>query len=198
MDRSRSSGGYPPTAAGRPARTSEPEWEICLAGDLSDKQSSLMESFTDLPRRSRGTVYMDSCGGSVYCGLSLAALIRLRGLRATAVALGECSSAALLPFAACARRFVTPHTTLLFHPMRWNSGIDIQLEEAAEWTRHFEYLEKDLDRLLVDLFDCDEDVIRKWTRPGRFVSGPEIVEAGLAQSLSLFRGDLWQQLQQLS
>ena len=45
-------------------------------------------------------------------------LLRYRQLEATAIVLGECSSAALMVFAACRRRFVTPYSTLLFHRMR--------------------------------------------------------------------------------
>src|SRR5436190_10683905 len=91
-------------------------WEIALAGDLTDKQMDLIDRLIEVPARSRGTVYFDSCGGSAYVGLSLAALIRLRGLDVTGVVLGECSSAALLPFAACRRRYVTPISYLFFHP----------------------------------------------------------------------------------
>ena len=73
------------------------EWEIAIAGDLTDKQNELFEQLLEVPRRSRGTIYFDSCGGSAYVGISLSGLIRLRGLRARGVVLGECSSAALLP-----------------------------------------------------------------------------------------------------
>lgn len=135
---------------------------------------------------SKGIIYFDSCGGSVYAGLSLATLIRARELRATAVVVGECSSAALMPFAACRTRFVTPLSTLLFHPMRWQSEEDVRLEEATEWARHFKQLETDLDGLLAKLFPMDAGLLQKWTRPGRFVSGKELVEAGLAQMFAPF------------
>ena len=108
-------------------------WEIVVCDDLTEKQTELSEQLVDVPRRSAGVIWFDSCGGSVYTGLALASLIRLRGLRATAVVAGECSSAALLPFAACERRIVTPHSTLLFHPVRWTGEQDMRLEDAAEW-----------------------------------------------------------------
>ena len=60
-----------------------------------------------------------------------ASIIRLRGLRVTGIVAGECSSAAILPFAACERRFVTPHSTLLFHPVRWASEEDFQAWMAS-------------------------------------------------------------------
>jgi len=94
---------------------------------------------------------------------------------------GECSSAALWPFAACQRRLVTAYSVLLFHPMKWQSEEHVQITEAAEWARHFEKLETDMDQLLAELFGVSSDVIARWVRPGRYVSGPELAEAGLAE-----------------
>jgi ATP-dependent Clp protease, protease subunit len=167
---------------------------VIVAGELSDKQGELHQRLIELPRNSRGIIYFDSCGGSAFIGLALASLIRLRGLKATGVVIGECSSAALLPFGACAERYVTPHSTLLFHMMRWQSEEQVRLEEAAEWARYFQVMEADQDRLVARLFQCDPDLLAKWNRPGRFVSGAELVEAGLARPLDLFDGDLWKQL----
>jgi len=169
-------------------------WEVAIAGDLTDKQTDLLERLVELPPGSRGTIYFDSCGGSAYVGISLAGIIRLRGLRATGVVLGECSSAALLPFAACTQRFVTAHSYLFFHPVRWSSEENVRIEEAAEWTRHFGVLEDEMDRLLAKLFDTPLETINAWTRPGRFLSGAEIVAAGLAQMVDLFSGDLRSQI----
>src|SRR5690606_4560234 len=124
----------------------------------------------------------------------LASIIRLRGLKADGVVAGECSSAALLPFAACERRYVTSHSTLLFHPVRWQSEEDVRLEEAAEWARHFQVMERDVDQLLARMFNCPEEKLRTWTRPGHFVTGQEMVEAGMAQMVDLFAGDVWSQM----
>jgi ATP-dependent protease ClpP protease subunit len=169
-------------------------WEVAIAGDLTDKQNELLDRLLDVPRGSRGTIYFDSCGGSAYVGISLAGIIRLRSLRAAGVVLGECSSAALLPFAACTQRFVTPHSYLFFHPVRWSSEENVRIEEAAEWTRHFGVLEDEMDRLLARLFDMPLEAINAWTRPGRFLSGAEIAAAGLAQMVDLFSGDLRTQI----
>ena len=122
---------------------------------MSDKQSDLLSRLVEVPRRSRGTIFFDSGGGSVYAGLALASVIRLRGLNVDGVVASECSSAALLPFAACTRRFVTPHSTLLFHPIRWQSDEEVRFEEAEEWARHFRLLEQDLDGLVARLFGCE-------------------------------------------
>ena len=139
-------------------------------------------------------IYFDSCGGSAYVGLALATLIRLRGLKATGVVVGECSSAALLPFAACEGRYVTPLSTLLFHPIRWQSEEQVRFEEAAEWARHFQLMEADHDRLIARLFGCSPELIHRWNHPGRFVSGEEIAKEGLAQMLDLCAGNVWRQI----
>lgn len=170
-----------------PERSSESRhgWEIALSGDLTDKQTELVEKLVELPPRSRGTIYFDSCGGSAYVGLSLGILIQLRGLEATGIVLGECSSAALVPFAACRRRFVTPVSYLFFHPVRWSSDENVRIEEAAEWTRHFGVLEVDMDRFLAKMFGLPIEQIVGWTRPGRFFSGTELAETGIARLLDL-------------
>ena len=108
---------------------------------------------------------------------------------------GECSSAALLPFAACKRRFVTEHSTLLFHPIRWQSDDDVRYEEAVEWARHFAVMEKDIDSLIARMFGISEDKLAEWTQPGKFVTGAELVEAGLATMVDLFAGDVWSQME---
>jgi ATP-dependent Clp protease protease subunit len=169
-------------------------WEIAITGELADKESSLHDKLVELPRNSRGLIYFDSCGGSAFVGLALASLIRLRGLKATGVVVGECSSAALMPLAACTERYVTSHSTLLFHPIRWQSEEQVKLEEAAEWARHFRVMEADHDQLLARLFGCEVALIRGWSHPGKFVTGDEIVTAGLAQKLDLCAGDVWQQI----
>ncbi len=188
-------GPYPDVAhqpAGR--RPPEADWELVLCGDLTDKQFDLLDRLTELPRGSRGVIWFDSCGGSAYVGLALASLIRLRGLDATAVVASECSSAAIMPFAACRRRFVTKHATMLFHPVRWSSEEDVRREEAAEWARHFIAMEQELDDLLTKLLPMDAAALAKWTRPGKFVTGEEVVAAGLAGLVDLFAGDVWSQI----
>ncbi len=172
----------------------EADWEIAVYGDLTDKQSELVGRLVEIPRRSRGVIYFDSCGGSPYVGLALASLIRLRGLDVTGVVASECSSAAILPFAACNRRYVTPHSTLLFHPVRWQSEENVRLDEASEWARHFKVMEQDLDALLSRMFELPPQKLAEWTLPGRFVSGSEFAAAGLAQLVDLFAGDLWKQI----
>lgn len=155
--------------------------EIALVGDLTEHESELTDRLLDVEPGGECVIYFDSPGGSPYCAMSLMNLIRLRGLRATGIVTGECSSAALWPFAACQRRLVTPCSVMLFHPMRWQSEENVGLAEAAEWARHFGQLEKDMDKVLAELFGSSIEIMDKWINPGRYVGGPELAEAGLAE-----------------
>ncbi len=159
--------------------------EIALVGDITDNETELTEKFLQVPIGGECTLYIDSPGGSPYTAMSLTSLMVLRGVKATGIVTGECSSAALWPFAACQKRLVTPFSVLLFHPMKWQSEEHVQITEAAEWARHFERLETDMDTLLADLFGIPAERIARWTRPGRYVSGQEIADAGLAELIPL-------------
>jgi ATP-dependent Clp protease, protease subunit len=159
--------------------------EIAVVGDVDDWEADVIKTLLELPPRSASVFYIDSAGGSVYGALAVLTLLRHRRLQGTAVVLGECSSAALLLFAACQKRLVTPYSTLLFHRMRWQSDKRIASEEAYRWAKHFEDMEKDLDNLQVELFGTAEEQVRTWTRGGHYVSGRELVAAGLAELLPL-------------
>jgi ATP-dependent Clp protease protease subunit len=155
--------------------------EIAVVGDLTDHESELSDRLLSVPRGGSCILYIDSPGGSPYCAMSLMMMITMRGLDVTGVVTGECSSAALWPFAACRRRIVTPFSVLLFHPMKWQSEEHVGLDEAAEWARHFGSLEQSMDSLLAKLLGISEEDMAAWIRPGRYVSGPELAEAGLAE-----------------
>lgn len=162
--------------------------EFALVGDLTENESDLTERLLDLEPGSECTIFFDSPGGSPYSAMSLMSVIRLRGLKITGIVTGECSSAALWPFAACQRRLVTPFSVLLFHPMRWQSEEHVGLAEASEWARHFGQLEKDMDLLLAELLGIEPDQIDHWINPGRYVSGREMARAGLAEMIDLTEG----------
>lgn len=159
--------------------------EIALVGDLTDNEAEITDKLLSIEPGGEATMFIDSPGGSPYCALSLMSLILLRGLRLTGIVTGECSSAALWPLAACKRRLVTPFSVLLFHPMKWQSEEHVGLAEAAEWARHFGQLEKDMDSLLADLFGVPSASMDKWINPGRYVSGRDLVDAGLAEMIDL-------------
>jgi ATP-dependent Clp protease, protease subunit len=159
--------------------------EIPLVGEVDDWEADVIRALLEIPPGGECVFYIDSAGGSVYGALAVLTLFRHRRLQGTGVVLGECSSAALLLFAACKRRLVTPYSTLLFHRMRWQSDKRVASEEAYRWARHFEEMEKDLDNLQAQLFGAAEEQIRTWTRGGHYVTGPQLVAAGLAELLPL-------------
>jgi hypothetical protein len=74
---------------------------------------------------------------------------------------------------------------MLFHPMRWQSEENVGLAEASEWARHFAQLEQDMDTLLAKLFGVPAEMMRKWIIPGRYVSGREMADAGMAELVEL-------------
>ncbi|MEM8679143.1 MAG: hypothetical protein AAGF97_07315 [Planctomycetota bacterium] len=159
--------------------------EIPFVGDLTDSEAELTDRILSVPPGGECTLFIDSPGGSPYCAISLTTLLIVRDIKATALVCGECSSAALWPFAACQRRVVSPYSVLLFHPMKWQSEEHVGLAEASEWARHFGVLEQDMDKLLCTLLGVEQGLMDKWIRPGRYVSGKELVDAGLAEMLDL-------------
>lgn len=174
-----------PSTDDRRSDEEEGPLEIAIVGDLTDNASELTDRLLGVPPGGECTIYFDSPGGSPYCAMSLVSLLRLRNTRATAVVTGECSSAALWPFAACRRRIVTPYSVFLFHPMKWQSEEHIGIREAAEWSRHFAALEGEMDVLLCDLLGGPEQLINDWIRTHRYVTGREMAAAGLAELVSL-------------
>jgi ATP-dependent protease ClpP protease subunit len=159
--------------------------EIPVIGDVDDWEADVIKTLLDIPPGGECVFFIDSAGGSVYGALAVLTLMRYRRLESTAIVLGECSSAALLLFAACKRRLVTPYSTLLFHRMRWQSEKRVASEEAYLWAKHFEEMEKDLDNLQVQLFGKAEEQVRTWTKSGYYVTGPQMVAAGLADMLEI-------------
>src|SRR6478752_530637 len=159
--------------------------EIAICGDLSEHEGDISEKLLSVSPGGECTLYFNSPGGSAYAALSLASLIVLRGMNVTGVVLGECSSAAIWPLAACKRRIVTAHSVLLFHPLKWESGEHVAIDEAAEWARHFAHLETDMDAVLARLLNISGDKLEAWMKPGRYVSGHELATAGLAEIVEL-------------
>src|SRR5262245_47872371 len=125
--------------------------EIPLIGEVDDWEADVIKSLLEIAPGAEGVFYIDSAGGGGYGAVAVLTLFRHRRLRGTAIVLGECSSAALLLFAACRRRLVTAFSTLFFHRMRWQSDKRVGSDEAATWAKHFEEMERQLDDLQVQL-----------------------------------------------
>jgi ATP-dependent Clp protease, protease subunit len=159
--------------------------EIAVVGEVDDWEEDVVKALLELPAGGSCVFYIDSGGGSVFGALAVLTLLRHRRIDASAVVLGECSSAALLLFAACRQRIVTPYSTLLFHRMRWQSEKRIGSCEARHWASHFEDMEREIDELQARLFGVAQEQVRAWTADGQYVTGPQVVAAGLAEMLEL-------------
>jgi ATP-dependent protease ClpP protease subunit len=168
-----------------PKSKKEPPPEIPLIGEVDDWEQDVIKALLDVAPGGECVLYLDSMGGSVYGAIAVTTLIRQRQLRCTGVVLGECSSATLLVFAACQKRLVTRYSTLLFHRMRWQSDKRVAAEEARRWARHFEAMEQEVDALQARLFGVAEDVVREWTTGSHYVTGPDLVAAGLAELIDI-------------
>lgn len=159
--------------------------ELALIGDVDDWESDTIKSLLELPDGSDCILYFDSAGGNPYGALAIVMLMRLRRIRATGIVLGECSSSALLVFAACQHRFTGPLCTFLFHRIRWQSDKRVLSDEARQWVKHFEQMETDLDKFQHELFGTAQQATHEWNLQGRYVTGREIVAAGLAEMLTI-------------
>jgi ATP-dependent Clp protease, protease subunit len=169
------------------AKSKEPHAakEIAVIGEVDDWEEDVIKALLKIPPGGTCTFYIDSGGGSVFGALAVLTLVRQRRIQATGVVLGECSSAALLLFAVCRKRLVTPFSMLLFHRMRAESEKRILSSDALAWARHFEETEKSIEELQVRLFGTAEDLVRTWTSTGQYVMGPELVAAGLAEMVEI-------------
>ena len=159
--------------------------EIPLIGEVDDWEEDVIKTILELPEGSECVLHIDSGGGSVYGALAVTTLIRQRHLRCSAVVLGECSSATLLIFAACQKRIVTRYSTFLFHRMRWQSDKRVGAQEASHWAKHFEEMEREIDVLQEKLLGGAADQVRDWIRGSQYVTGPQMVAAGLAELLEI-------------
>jgi len=159
--------------------------DIAVVGEVDDWEEDVIKALLKVPAGGSCTFYIDSGGGSVFGVLAVLTLLRQRRLQATAIVLGECSSAAVLLFAACQRRFVTSYSVLLFHRMRGQSEKRLVSNDALAWAQHFEEMEKTIEDLQVRLFGKAEEQVRDWTLSGQYVIGPQLVAAGLAELLDI-------------
>ena len=168
-------------AKSRP-RTRRPAIEIALVGEIFDEnEKDIINCLLDAPTGSSITIYIDSSGGNVYAAMAIANILVHRKLKATGIVVGECSSSAILVFAACRKRQVGPHSVFLFHRIKWRSEKDARSEEAAQWATHFKWLETEVDELQARLLGIKPELMKRWIAEGCFVTGKELAELGAAE-----------------
>jgi ATP-dependent Clp protease protease subunit len=165
-----------------------PSGDLAVVGDLDDCEADVIAKLLELPDGSECTLYIDSGGGRVYSALAIMSLMLMKRLRTTAIVLGSCSSAAIMVLAACRRRIAMPYSVFQFHPVRWESGEDIDRTEAEEWARHFGKLEQECDEIIARLFGVELSMVEGWSKQSRYLTGRELAEHGLVELLDPMKG----------
>ena len=160
--------------------------EIAVVGEVDDWEAEVVKALLEVPPGGECVFYIDSAGGSVFGALAVLTLLRQRRL----IGVRRGASANARRRRCCCSRpaasgWVTRYSTLLFHRMRWQSEKRVNAREAFHWAKHFEDMEKDIDDLQIRLFGGGDAEVREWTAEGRYVTGPQLVEAGLAEMLEL-------------
>lgn len=156
---------------------------LYLIGGVEGCERELVEKLIEA-RAGKGSIrlYVNSRGGDLASALAIVGA--MRALDVTAVVLGECHSAALLPFAAAKKRLVMPWTTCLFHvAYEEDAKGDMTIEDAKQFVFNMEEAERQKNEILAELLGVKIDVIDDWSEQGRYVTAKELAEAGLVEIL---------------
>jgi len=156
---------------------------VTILDDVEKCEKDVIESLLAIPDGRSVRVIINSGGGSVYASLAIATVIKMKQLRAEAVVLADCSSSALLIFAACETRRVAPHASFLFHPMKWSSEDAARLAGAVAWSSEFSRVNQISENWMIENLPINRRTLRKWVRDERYVEAIEIIELGLADEL---------------
>lgn len=154
--------------------------EIALVDDLEKCEKEVLDALLAIPDGGACRIVINSGGGSVYAGLGIATLIRLKRLEATAVVLADCSSSAVLVFAACPIRQVAPHASLLFHPMQWSSEERSRLSGATGWAREFKRIDEVCSDWICSNLGLSQALYKRWVSRELYVTAKQLVEMGVA------------------
>lgn len=156
---------------------------LYLIGGVEECERELIEKLIEA-RVEGGNIrlYINSGGGEISSALAIVGA--MRALDVTAVVLGECHSAALLPFAAAKKRLVMPWTTCLFHVAYEEDGKgDRTIEDAKQFVFNMEEAERQKNEILAELFGVKIELIDDWSEQGRYVTARELADAGLVEIL---------------
>lgn len=158
---------------------------LTLLEDVEKCEKELVEGLLGIPVGKSCRLLINSGGGSVYAAMGVCTVIRMRRLKVEAVVLADCSSSALMIFAAAHKRLMAPHASCLFHPMRWSGDENCRLPAARSWTQEFGRMSDVMENFLVENLPLARRTLRQWVRDERYVLATELVEAGLAEMLDL-------------
>lgn len=170
--------------AQRPVQ-SAPHRTITIVEEVEKCEKDALEALLSTPEGGSATIIINSGGGSVYASLGIATMIRARRLVCHGVVLADCSSSALIIFAACATREVAEHASFLFHPMQWASEERTRLTGARSWSAEFQRVNQVCEDFLVEHLPIERPLLRRWVSAERYVPAVELIEMGIARSLQL-------------
>jgi ATP-dependent Clp protease, protease subunit len=131
-------------------------------------------------------IFISSNGGDAYAGLGLYDVISQYtklGVNIQTVAIGSCSSAALLPFLAGNKRTISRHTTVTTHPMRLSND---EFEDAKSWRDKAVHLQGMSDKMVAIFVKETNGLAGFWEdflAIERHSDGEGAVELGIATDL---------------
>ncbi len=159
--------------------------QFTVLDEVEKCEKELIEELMRLPDGSHARLIINSCGGSVYAGLGISTLIKYKRLKCEGVVLADCSSSALMIFAACETRIVAPHTSVLFHPMKWSSEDSARLSGAEAWAKEFKRVSRTMEDWLAEYLPLKKSTLRRWIKDEKYVTADELVKYGIARKMIL-------------
>lgn len=94
-------------------------------------------------------VFITSGGGSTYTGMAFYDLLRILPFEVITIAIGYVDSAAILPFMAGSKRFITPQTSFTFHLPSSSQNDRLVLTEHIQSAEDLKIILKDTQRLFL-------------------------------------------------
>ena len=160
--------------------------EIAIVGDLTDNEPDICEKLLGVPPGGECVLYFDSIGGSAYAAMALTSLIALRGLKATGIVAGECTLRRPLAFCglpatagdADERPAVSSHEMAKRRERGLGRGGGMGPALRLAGKRYGLATGRHVRRLV-------GKKSQEWSQPGKYVTGSELVEAGLAEMIDL-------------
>ena len=154
--------------------------DILLTGEIDERANKIVHALLKIPEDDEFTIYINSPGGSLMGAISIASTIQYRRLKGTVVVTGECSSAALLPFAACQDRFISPCSLFLWHQTQHEPS-GMESTRLLPWAERAKSHDIATNTMLAEMLDIPRELISDWEKQSRYFSAKEMTKAGLAE-----------------
>ena len=128
------------------------------------------------------TIIVNSGGGSISAAFALISVIRSSSIPVTTIALGECSSAALMIFMSGATRYVDKNASILSHQFSASFPGHAKAIDLRARQKELEIVEKKLEDHYMQCSGLSRKKIRKelLTSSDVFLSPEELIEYNLA------------------